>query len=145
MVWRFPRQLPGHYLRPERGMTPDLFVAGFVTQLRAKAADLKRYCAEAANTCEANASDLENAFQAYALAAVTIPEAAQESGYSEERLREMARKREIPSKKGDGPKGHLTICRRDLPRRPVPVEAPVSDIGVKLMERREKRGLRPAS
>jgi hypothetical protein len=64
-----------------------------LTQLRAKSSDLDRYaCTEAAKTCEANATDLESAFTAIWLAELSVADAARESGYSEERLREMPRR-----------------------------------------------------
>lgn len=146
MVRRLHGELQSYRLHPGGGVTFEEFFADEVARLRSKATDLARYgCIEAAGTCEANATDLEAAFRGYWLAELTISDAARESGYSEERLRQMARDSEIPSKKGDGPKGHLSICRRDLPRRPVPVETPVSDIGTRLLGKRQKPILRPAS
>jgi helix-turn-helix protein len=127
-------------------VTPEEFVSGFVAQLRGKAADLRSFGAsDSAQTCERNAQDLEDACRAWWLAELTVADAAKESGYSEERLRQMARDGELPHKKGDGSKGHLRIARRDLPHRPKAVEAPVSDIGERLLRKREKGILRPAS
>jgi hypothetical protein len=127
-------------------MGPDQFVEAFVARLRSKAADLRAYGAtDPAQTCDRNAQDLEESFQAWWLAELTVSEAAKESGYSEERLREMARTQEIPSRKGEGAKGHLTICRRDLPRRPHLTPDRLDDIGTRLLQKRQKRHLRPAS
>lgn len=127
-------------------MTAEEFVAGFVARLRSKATDLRSYGAtDPAQTSERIAQDLEDAFRSWWLADLTIADAASESGYSEERLRQMTRDGELPHKKAEGTKGHLTICRRDLPRRPVPIDTPISDIGTRLLGKRQKPILRPAS
>jgi hypothetical protein len=103
----------------ERWVSADRFIAGFVARLRAKAADLRAYGAmDPAVTCERNAQDLEEAFRAWWLAQLNVAEAADESGYSEERLREMARDGRLPHRKGEGSRGHITLARCDLPQRP---------------------------
>jgi hypothetical protein len=98
---------------------PERFVRGFIAQLQAKAADLRAYgAAGPAQTCDRVAQELEDAFQAWWLEELTVSEAAGESRYSEERLREMAREGTLPHKKGQGSRGHLTIARCNLPQRP---------------------------
>jgi hypothetical protein len=127
-------------------VSADRFVTDFVARLRAKAGDLRTYGAEGqAAACERNARDLEDEWRAWWLADLTVAQAAEESGYSEERLREMARDGALPHKKGNGPKGQLLVARRDLPRRPKATDAPVSDIGERLLRKRRKGHLRPAS
>lgn len=100
-------------------MSTEGFVGDFATRLRAKGAELREYGAsEAGQACERIALDLEEAFRTWWLARLTVSEAAAESGYSEERLREMAREGSLPHGKGEGSRGHLTLARCDLPRRP---------------------------
>jgi hypothetical protein len=120
-------------------VSANRFVTDFVAKLRAKAGDLRTYGAEdTAKTFGQIATDLENEFLRYWLAALTVRQAAEESGYSEERLREMTRDGALPHKKGDGPKGQLLVARRDLPRRPVPIETPDNDIGTRLLKKRHR-------
>jgi hypothetical protein len=120
-------------------VSADQFVADFVARLRGKAGDLRAYGAEGqAAACDRNAQHLEDEWRAWWLADLTVAQAAAESGYSEERLREMTRDGALPHKKGDGPKGQLLIARRDLPRRPVPIETPDNDIGTRLLKKRHR-------
>lgn len=121
----------------------DHFVADFVAKLRAKATDLAAYAPDPARTCEKVATDLEADFRAWWLAGLTVGEAAKESGYSEERLREMARDGILPHHKTEGTKGHLSIARCDLPRRPKPPESTVASLEARLLGKRPP--LRPAS
>lgn len=118
-------------------MGADRFVSGFIARLHRKSAELKAYGASGAGqACERIAQDLEEEFRAWWMAHLTVSEAAEESGYSEERLREMAREGSLPHHKRDGPRGHITIARCDLPQRPK-MRLPQS------MEALEKRLLRP--
>jgi len=90
-----------------------------ITELRVKAADLRAYGAtDPAQTCERNARDLEDSFRAWWLADLTVADAAKESGYSEERLREMARDGALPHKKGQGQRGDVTVCPLRSPTSP---------------------------
>jgi hypothetical protein len=114
-----------------------------ITELRVKAADLRAYGAtDPAQTCERNARDLEDSFRAWWLADLTVADAAKESGYSEERLREMARDGALPHKKGQGERGHVTVARCDLPRRPRPSDSTVTSLEVRLLRKRPKPTLR---
>jgi len=100
-------------------MTTEEFVHGFVSEARSRAGMLSTWGAiEAAGACEQLAKELETAFRRWWLAELSIADAADESGYSEERLRQMARDGEIPHSKGSGRRGHLRIARCNLPRRP---------------------------
>jgi hypothetical protein len=101
-------------------MTPE-FVAEFLDHLRKEAATLRSYGAEAqATTCERNAADLGARFTSWWLAELTVTQAADESGYSETRLRELVREGRLPHKKPGGENGNIVIARCDLPRRPNP-------------------------
>jgi hypothetical protein len=101
-------------------VSADRFVAQFAAGLRGKASDFRIYGAtDTAQAFERIAQELEDAFRSWWLESLTVAEAAAESGYSEERLREMAREGLLPHAKGDGSRGHLRIARCDLPRRPV--------------------------
>jgi hypothetical protein len=119
---------------------PERFVRGFIAQLRAKSAELRAYgAAGPAQTCERNAQDLEDAFQGWWLEELPVSEAAGESGYSEERLREMAREGTLPHTKGDGSRGHLRIARCNLPQRPkLSLDQSVNTIETRLL--RPKQG-----
>jgi hypothetical protein len=124
-------------------MTAEEFVGEFVAKLRAKAADLRSYGALApAQTCERNAQDLEDSCRAWWLAALTVSEAARECGYSEERLRQMARGGELPHTKAEGSRGHIMIARRDLPRRPKALVAGLTPLEERLLERHQRKSLR---
>ena len=102
-------------------MSAEHFIADFVRGLQEKAAELRAYGAgDPAQTCEYVAETLEAKFRAWWLAQLTVSEAADESGYSEERLREMAREGTLPYQKGEGKRSHIGIARCDLPRRPRP-------------------------
>lgn len=126
-------------------MGADQFVGEFVAKLRAKAVELRAYGApDPAQTSERVAQDLEDSFRAWWLAELTVSEAATESGYSEERLREMARDGTLPHRKGQGERGHVVIARCDLPRRPKPPESTVSSLEARLLKPR-KPPLRSAS
>jgi hypothetical protein len=115
-------------------MTAADFVNKFVAQLRGKAAQLRAYgAASIAQTCEQIASDLEGELRAWWLADLTIAEAARESGYSEERLRQMAREGTIAYIKSAGTKGAILIARRDLPRRPDPRSCNVASLEERLL------------
>jgi hypothetical protein len=124
-------------------MSANRFVVDFLAKLRAKSAELRAYGAsDSAQACEHVAAELEADWRAWWLAGLTVAEAAAESGYSEERLREMARDGTLPHRKGDGSRGHLTIARRDLPRRPRLGPAPVSSLEQRLLHPRPPAPLR---
>ena len=121
-------------------MTPEVFVAGFVAHLREKAAELRTFGAsESAQTCERNAQDLDNACRAWWLAELPVSDAAQESGYSEDGLRQMVREGKLPARKGVGAKGHVLISRCNLPRRPTTPAAPVNSFEERLLRKGGRR------
>ena len=102
-------------------MTPDAFIRQFGTNLRVRAELLRRHGAvEAASTCEQVAGELEQDFQEWWLAELTVSEASIESGYSTDRLRELVREGRLPDQRPPGSAGEIRIRRADLPRRPHP-------------------------
>jgi hypothetical protein len=119
-------------------VSAERFVGAFVAKLRAKSAELEAYGAsDPAKTCGQVAADLEADFRAWWLAELTVSEAARESGYSEERLREMARDGTLPHRKGEGERAHVMIARCDLPKRPKTPEATVSTLEARLLRPRK--------
>jgi hypothetical protein len=125
--------------------TAEEFFLEFSAKLRAKAATLAAYGAvEPSKTCEAIAADLESDFRGWWLAELSIADAARESGYSEGRLREMARDGELTHKKGAGVRGHFTIARCDLPRRPKPKPSIITSLEERLLGPRTTGLQKPA-
>jgi hypothetical protein len=97
----------------------DGFVAAFVGRVRARASTLRAYGAvEAATACEAVADELEQQFRSWWQAEMTVVEAAKESGYSPDRLRELVHEGRIPDRREAGSTGAIRVRRSDLPRRP---------------------------
>jgi hypothetical protein len=124
-------------------MTPEEFICGFVAKLRAKAAELRSYGAhEPAQTCERNAQDLEDSCRVWWLAELTVAEAAKESGYSEERLRQMCRDGDLPHPKAGGSRGHVMIARCHVPRRPKAPPVVITPIEERLLGRQPRTSLR---
>lgn len=83
---------------------------------RSKAEDLRRYGAEhAVATLEACADDLEEWCREWDLEALTLEEAARESGYSHDHLSRLLRNGTLPNA---GESGSPRIHRRNLPRKP---------------------------
>ncbi len=102
-----------------RRMPADAFVAAFVARLGDHAGLLLRYgAAEAAATCAAVADELERAFAVWWNEELGVAEAAGESGYSEDRLRQLVRQGRIPDQRAPGSQGEIRVRRSDLPRRP---------------------------
>lgn len=99
------------------------------TRWRSEAEFLRAHGAlEAAITKERDASELESTWQAWYVEELTISQAATESGYSPDRLRELVREGRIPGLRSADSRGEIHLRRCDLPRRPAggsvePVEA----------------------
>jgi hypothetical protein len=128
-------------------VTPEEFIVEFLEHLRKQAAVLRSYGAEAqATTCERNAADLGERFRTWWLAELTVPEAAEESGYSETRLRDMAREGKLPHKKPGGENGHIIFARCNLPRRPKPQadDDDIASLADRLLKRRPADLRKPA-
>jgi hypothetical protein len=94
-------------------MTPD----GLPAAWRDRAEQLRRWArAEgAAVAWEAAAAELDEALRACADEELTLSEAAEVSGYSERRIRELVAGGDIPNA---GRKHRPRVRRGDLPRRP---------------------------
>lgn len=71
-----------------------------------------------ARTFERCADELDAALTSVADEELTIAEAAAESGYSEEQLRRLVREEKLEAQPRAGPRGHIRIRRRNLPKRP---------------------------
>lgn len=69
-------------------------------------------------TFEHCAKELDAALKSVADEELTIAEAAAESGYSEEQLRRLVRDEKLEAQPRAGPRGHIRIRRRNLPKRP---------------------------
>ena len=109
----------------------EAFVEKFAARLRSEAERLQHYhAAELGGALAQVADDLEAAYRRWALEELTVSDAARESGYSEERLRELVRSGRIPRANGGGT---IRVRRRDLPRKP-----PAPDQGVGEDERSAK-------
>jgi hypothetical protein len=83
-----------------------------VASWRDKASELRPYAPGPATAFEVCAVELEAALRANESSALTLPEAAAESGYSADRLRHMIGEGKIPNV---GRKGAPRIRRADLP------------------------------
>jgi hypothetical protein len=101
-------------------MGHDAFISQFIAALRAREELLRDYGAnEAAAACGQIANELELAFREWWLAELPVAEAAAESGYSPERIRELVREKRLPDQRADD-RGEIRVRRGDLPRRPGP-------------------------
>ena len=69
-------------------------------------------------TFEHCADELDAALKSVAVEELTIAEAAAESGYSEEQLRRLVRDEKLEAQPRAGPRSHIRIRRRNLPKRP---------------------------
>lgn len=65
------------------------------------------------------AEELETAWRRWWAEELTIAEAAEWTGYSQERLRELVREGTIPDNRPRGSQGEIRVRRCDLPRKPV--------------------------
>ena len=64
------------------------------------------------------ADELEAAWRTWWTEGLSIAQAVIESGYSEDRLRELVREGKLPDARPVGSRGEMRIRRCDLPRRP---------------------------
>lgn len=71
-----------------------------------------------ADLMESLVEDLQERIHAWKNEELTIREAAQETGYSPKRLREMVREGRIPDNRPNGSNGTIRVRRKDLPRKP---------------------------
>ncbi len=88
------------------------------TAWREEATLLRRRGAGAqADALESAAEDLEERVEEWQMEPLTVAEAAAESGYSEDYLRELVRDGRIPDSRPAGSEGRIRIRRADLPRK----------------------------
>lgn len=71
-----------------------------------------------ADALESAAAELERRLDEWEEESLTIADAAEESGYSEDHLRELVRTGRLPDHRPPGSEGRILIRRRDLPRKP---------------------------
>jgi len=75
-------------------------------------------CVSESKICLKHADELEATLQEWESEVLTIAEAAAESGYTVEHLRELVREGKLPDGREPGSQGPIRIRRSDLPRRP---------------------------
>ena len=75
-------------------------------------------CVSESKICLKHSDELEATLREWESELLTIAQAADESGYSESRLRELAREGKLPDGREPGSHGPIGIRRGDLPRRP---------------------------
>lgn len=73
------------------------------------------------------ARELEAALREHLNEELSVAEAAEESGYSEDTLREYVRDGRIPDSRPPGSQGRIKIRRKHLPRKPPEPESPDLD------------------
>jgi excisionase family DNA binding protein len=85
---------------------------------------------EAAAAYRRASEELEFALKEWEDELLTIEQAAEESGYSEDHLRELVRESKLPAERADGKKSRIKLRRRDLPRKPGKrgISAPVQEL-----------------
>jgi hypothetical protein len=76
-----------------------------------------------AAACEQLANELEAALAAWDLSPLTITEASEHSGYSEDHLRRLVRQGQVPNA---GRRNSPRILHRDLPRKPCNKDGPAA-------------------
>lgn len=90
-----------------------------LSQKLAEAETLRRWGhAEQADALEQFVGEIEDALAARDRELLTVHEAASESGYSEERLRELVREGTLPDIRPEDSQGQIRIPRGALPKRP---------------------------
>jgi hypothetical protein len=100
-------------------VTFDDFIGDFGAWLRSEGERLRGFGALGpGRALECAQEELHRRFSEWWLAELPISEAAVESGYSEEGLREMCREGKLTHSKGAGRRGHISIMRCHLPRKP---------------------------
>lgn len=95
---------------------------------RADATVLRRRSATVqAEILESVAEDLDQRLEEWATQDLSVADAATESGYTQDHLRELVRRGRLPDRRPHGSEGRIVIRRCDLPRKP-PECASVDDI-----------------
>lgn len=90
-----------------------------IVRLREEADLLRRRGLEREAALEESIVDeIETALWAHAHEELDLHDAADESGYSRKRLRELVREGKIPDVRPEGSSGPIRVRRCDLPRKP---------------------------
>lgn len=119
-------------------------LAELAARWRREAETLRAYGAtRLADAAERHAEEATAAFRAWWEQELTITEAADWSGYSRERIRELVRAGEIPDRRPTGARQGIAyrLRRADLPRHPIGKRDPDA---LPLPGRSEDEGLSPA-
>lgn len=88
------------------------------SEWRSEAEHLRKYgVTEAAQTLEYCATELEEAWRIWLTEPLTVAEAATETGYSEDHLRQLVRDGKLPDGRPLGSQGQILLRRCDLPRK----------------------------
>jgi excisionase family DNA binding protein len=94
-------------------------LTALAAEWREEAAVLRRrHAGIQAEVLEGVAGDLEDRLREWVSQELSIAEAAHESGYSEDHLRELVRNGRLPDHRPSGSEGRIHIRRCDLPRKP---------------------------
>ena len=112
-----------------------------VAKLRAKAKEFREVFGDEARarTLEWAAREVEQALHDESAELLTLPEAAELSGYHPDSLAWMVRDGQIPDLRPPGSKGMIRIRRGDLPIKPGKEHTPSADVR-ELASRLLKRG-----
>jgi hypothetical protein len=100
-------------------------VRGLVRTWRERADQLRPYATAAAAAFESAAAELEAAVAEEEATALSLEEAAEESGYSPDHLGRLVREGRIPNA---GKKNAPRILRRSLPRKPATLRDAAQDL-----------------
>lgn len=104
-------------------------LTGLAVEWRSEAEILRRRAATGlADLLDSVAEDLDARVREWETQELSISEAAEESGYSEDHLRELVRTGRLPDTREPASQGRIVIRRADLPRK-LPAEiASTSDV-----------------
>jgi hypothetical protein len=96
-----------------------------ITRWLNRADELDPYAPAAAEAYRRAADELRDAVRDHEMEALTVDEAAEESGFSAGHLRRLVQRGKLPNA---GAKGSPRIRRRDLPRKPNADERSVAEV-----------------
>ena len=86
-----------------------------------------------ADVLESCTAELVEELRSWGNKELTITEAASESGYSEDHLRDLVRSGRLPDNRAPGSEGRILVRRSDLPRK-LPARSPTADTVHELAE-----------
>ena len=86
-----------------------------------------------ADVLESCTAELVEELRSWGNKELTIFEAAEESGYSEDHLRDLVRSGRLPDNRAPGSEGRILVRRSDLPRK-LPARSPTDDTVHELAE-----------